>query len=274
MESKWIEVSPGVNLYSQVYDFTDPWVKAPTIVMVHGFAESSTAWYAWIPMLARNYRVILFDMRGFGKSTPMAQDFAWSMDYLLDDISAVANYYLVDQFHLIGAKSGGSLVLQYAAKNPDKVISIVSVTPPVVGAKAVPDWIEKIKNEGVKSWATSTMPGRLGSNASQMEIEWWVSHVQGLTPESTLLGYLNWVPKLDLREEVLKVLCPTLIITTSGSGLRTVKSVEDWQKKMHQSSLLVIEGNAWHAAAAYPDQCAKAAKEFLKKVLGENDKEL
>ena len=87
--------------------------------------------------------------------------------------------------------------------------------------------------------------------------------MQGLTPESTLLGYLNWVPKLDLREEVLKVLCPTLIITTSGSGLRTVQSVEEWQRKMHQSSLLVVEGDAWHAAAAYPDICASAAREFL-----------
>jgi len=274
MESKWIEVSPGVNLYSQIHDFTDPWIVAPTIVMVHGFAESSAAWYAWIPMLARNYRVILFDMRGFGKSTPMAQDFAWSMDRLLDDISAVAQHYSLDQFHLIGAKSGGSLVLQYAAKNPDKVISVVSVTPPVVGAQAVPDWLEKIQNEGVKSWATSTMPGRLGSNASPREIEWWVNNVQGLTPDATLLGYLNWVPKLDLRAEVLKVLCPTLIITTSGSGLRTVKSVEEWQKKMHQSSLLVIEGNAWHAAAAYPDQCAGAAKEFLNEVSAEIEKNL
>jgi pimeloyl-ACP methyl ester carboxylesterase len=269
MESNWIEVGSDVNLYSQVHDFTDPWVVAPTIVMVHGFAESSKAWYAWIPMLARNFRIVLFDMRGFGKSTPMAKDFAWSMDTLLDDISAVAKHYSLEKFHLIGAKSGGSLVLQYAAKNPDKVISVVSVTPPVVGAKAVPEWFEKIQKEGVKSWATSTMPGRLGTNASHNEIEWWVNHVQGLTPESTLLGYLNWVPKLDLKDEVLKVLCPTLIITTSGSGLRTVQSVEEWQRKMHQSNLLVVEGDAWHAAAAYPDLCASATQEFLGKVCAE-----
>ena len=40
MESKWIEVSPGINLFSQVYDFTNPWETAPTIVMVNGLAES------------------------------------------------------------------------------------------------------------------------------------------------------------------------------------------------------------------------------------------
>ena len=274
MQSKYLEVSPGVNLYCQVQDFTDPWSEAPTIVMVHGFAESSASWFAWIPYLARKFRVVLFDMRGYGKSTPMPSDFSWTMDCLLDDITAVAKSYSLDQFHIIGAKSGGSLVLQYAVKNPEKVISVVSVTPPVVGAKAVPDWLKQIDEEGVKPWAKATMPGRLGTKASSQEIDWWVDHVQGLTPESTLLGYLKWVPKLDLREEVLKVLCPTLIITTSGSGLRTVQSVEEWQSKMHQSSLLVVEGDAWHAAAAYPDICANAAIEFLTKVLLQMSKDV
>ena len=263
MSNELIEVSPGVNLFCRVDDFTDPWVSKPTIIMVHGFAESSLAWYSWIPFLARDYRVIRFDMRGYGQSTPMAENFIWTMDCLLDDISAIASHYGLDRFHLIGAKSGGSLVLQYAAKFSEKVISIISVTPPVVGAKAVPNWLKKIREEGVKAWAKATMPGRLGSGVSEKEIDWWVDHVQGLTPKSTLLGYLNWVPKLDLREEVLKVICPALIITTSGSGLRTVQSVEEWQSQMHQSSLLVIEGDAWHAAAAYPDECAEAAKDFL-----------
>jgi pimeloyl-ACP methyl ester carboxylesterase len=263
MEAKYLEVGPRVNLFCQTQDFTDPWEETQTIIMVHGFAESSASWYAWIPYLSRKYRVVMFDMRGYGKSTPMPSDFSWSMDCLLDDISAVAKSYSLDSFHLIGAKSGGSLVLQYAAKNPEKVISVVSVTPPVIGAKAVPDWLAQIKEEGVKPWARTTMPGRLGTQATTEEIEWWVNHIQGLTPKSTLLGYLNWVPKLDLREEVLKVMCPTLIITTSGSGLRTVQSVEEWQKKMYQSKLIVVEGDAWHAAAAYPDICANVTIEFL-----------
>jgi pimeloyl-ACP methyl ester carboxylesterase len=62
--------------------------------MVHGFAESSQSWYAWMPYLTRNYRVILFDMRGYGKSTAMPIDFAWTMDCLLNDISLVAKHFL------------------------------------------------------------------------------------------------------------------------------------------------------------------------------------
>jgi len=42
-----------------------------------------------------------------------------------------------------------------------------------------------------------------------------------------------------------------------------VESVKEWQSQMQHSSLLVIDGDAWHAAAAYPEQCAIAAIEFL-----------
>lgn len=268
MNNQYIEVCPGVSVFCQLQDFTDPWTPAPTIIMVHGFAESSASWYAWVPYLARNYRLILFDMRGYGKSTPMASDFKWTMDCLLNDISEIAETFSLPKFHLIGAKSGGSLVLQYAANHPDKVLSVIAVTPPVIGAKAVPDWLTQIKDEGVKAWARTTMPGRLGSQASDQEINWWVEQVQGLTPASTLVGYLQWVPNLDLQDEVIKVLCPNLIIATSGSGLRTIQSVSQWQEKMYKSRLLVIEGDAWHAAAAYPDICASAAKDFLKALDG------
>lgn len=256
-------VEPGVDLHYTVDDFTDPWLEAPTLILVHGFGESGEAWRAWVPQLARRHRVVRFDMRGYGQSTPMRENYAWTMERLLDDISAVARQVGAARFHLIGAKSGGSLVLQYAARYPQAVLSVVAVTPPVVSAAAVPAWREQIAREGVLAWARTTMPGRMGSKASPVELEWWTNNVHGKTPISTLLGYLNWVPGLDLREEVMKIKCPTLVITTTGSGLRTVDSVKQWQNKLAQSELLVLEGDAWHAAAAYPDACAQAAAAFF-----------
>lgn len=261
----FLEVEPGVRLHYTVDDFTDPWKEPTTVIMVHGFAESAAAWYAWVPYFARHCRVVRFDIRGFGDSTPMPEDYEWSMDRLLADIGALAEHLGVRRFHLLGAKSGGSLVLQYAARYPEQVLSVLGMTPPMVGATAVPAWREQIAGEGVTAWARATMPARLGSRAGEAELEWWSNTIQGRTPKSTLLGYLGWVPGLDLREEVLKVRCPTFIVTTSGSGLRSVESVKAWQGRMVDSELLVVEGDAWHAAAAYPDVCASACRDFLER---------
>ena len=49
--------TPDLNLHYEVDDFTDPWHRPDTILMLHGNAESGLAWYGWVPALARQYRV-------------------------------------------------------------------------------------------------------------------------------------------------------------------------------------------------------------------------
>ena len=53
--------------------------------MLHGNAESSAAWYGWVPTVPRHYRVVRPDMRGFGASTPMPRDCPWALGVLIED---------------------------------------------------------------------------------------------------------------------------------------------------------------------------------------------
>lgn len=253
----------GARLHYTLDDYTDPWSKPETVLFVHGLAESGEAWRAWVPYFARRYRVVRVDLRGFGKSTPMAADYQWDMKVLLEDLAALIEHLGCERVHLIGAKSGGSMTLKFAADHPDRVNTLVGVTPPVAGASAVPEWLARIESRGVTDWARHTMQGRLGSKVGAAEVEWWVNNIQGKTPLSTLQSYLRWVPGLDIASEVAKIMAPTLIITTTGSGLRTIESVKSWQQRIRQSQLVVLEGDAWHAAGAYPDRCAQEALRFI-----------
>src|SRR5918992_1288790 len=74
-----------LEMHYVVDDFTDPWTKPETILLLHGNAESSLAWYAWVPHLARRYRVVRADRRGYGESSPMPSDYEWTFDVLIDD---------------------------------------------------------------------------------------------------------------------------------------------------------------------------------------------
>ena len=77
--------SADLDMHYEVDDFTDPWRRPDTVLMLHGNAESGLAWYAWVPHLARQYRVVRPDMRGFGRSTPMHRDYPWTLDRLIED---------------------------------------------------------------------------------------------------------------------------------------------------------------------------------------------
>jgi pimeloyl-ACP methyl ester carboxylesterase len=253
----------GCELFYTIDDYTDPWRPAPTALFVHGLAESGEAWRAWVPHFARRYKVVRVDLRGFGRSTAMPEEFEWSIGVLVDDLVALIRHLGVPRVHLVGAKSGGSVTLKLAADHPELVETLVGVTPPVVGPAGAREWREFIPKHGMREWARATMQGRLGSNVSQAEMDWWVDRIQSRTPVSTMMGYLRWVPTMDIRGDVAKIGCPTLIMNTTGSSLRSADSYSEWQPRIRNSRLLTIEGDAWHAAGAYPDRCAQEALAFI-----------
>ena len=116
--------SPDLVMHYEVDDFCDPWRDKQTILMLHGNAESSAAWYGWVPHLARRYRVVRPDMRGFGASTPMPRDFPWTLDVLIDDFIRLMDMLEINRFHLVGAKIGGTIARAFAARRPARVTSL------------------------------------------------------------------------------------------------------------------------------------------------------
>lgn len=255
----------GCRLFYIVDDFTDPWRPAETVLLVHGLAESTEAWRAWVPHFMGRYRVVRVDVRGFGRSTPMPDTFEWRMDVLVEDFAALIRHLDVDAVHLVGAKSGGSMTLRVAADHPALVKTLTGVTPPVVGPEGAHEWRRIIPEIGMREWARRTMQGRLGSQVSRAEMDWWVETIQSKTPVSTMMGYLKWVPSMDIRTDVSRIECPTLIINTTGSSMRAVDSYAEWQPRIRNSKLVTIEGDAWHAAGAYPDRCALEALQFIER---------
>src|SRR3954468_19161313 len=79
-----LHIPPDLDMHYVIDDYTDPWRTPETILMIHGNAESGAAWYAWVPALAREYRVLRPDMRGYGDSTPMARDYPWTIERVVD----------------------------------------------------------------------------------------------------------------------------------------------------------------------------------------------
>ena len=259
----YLERPDGCKLFYTIDDLTDPWREPEIALFVHGLAESTEAWRAWMPHFAGHYRCVRVDVRGFGRSSPMPKEYEWTMDALLEDFAALIDYLGCGRAHLIGAKSGGSMALMLAAEYPQLVQTLVGVTPPVVGPAGAADWRTYLLDHTMVEWADMTMKGRLGTQASAAEMNWWVHNIQSKTPVSTMLGYLKWVPGMDIRADVEKIVCPALIINTTGSSMRPADTYKDWQPRIRNSRLRTLEGDAWHAAGAYPDRCAEAAREFI-----------
>src|SRR5262245_23073038 len=77
--------SDGVRLAYTIDDFTDPWLKAPTLLLLHAAMGHSKRYYAWVPKLCRHYRVVRMDLRGHGASEVPPAEPALTMERLVQD---------------------------------------------------------------------------------------------------------------------------------------------------------------------------------------------
>ncbi|MBX3083882.1 MAG: alpha/beta fold hydrolase [Anaerolineae bacterium] len=112
--------SNGGTLYYEIAG------EGPTLVLGHAGFVDSRMWDAQWEAFAQHYRVIRYDMRGFGKSDPATQP----VDRR-DDLLNVLDALKVERAVLIGCSMSGTLALDFALGHPDRVsaLVLVSATP-------------------------------------------------------------------------------------------------------------------------------------------------
>lgn len=71
------------------------------------------------------YRIIAFDQRGCGRSTPLAETEENTTDALLNDIKFIRNHCQVDKWLLFGGSWGATLALLAAIAEPDTVTGLI-----------------------------------------------------------------------------------------------------------------------------------------------------
>ena len=155
-----------------------------------------------------------------------------------------------------------------AARRPERVktLTVVGTPPPLRAgaAERVPELVRQFEEHGVEHWARQNMGNRLGSAFPPDGFEWWCKFM-GRTALSTQLGFMGTIACADIRADVPKIACPTLVITTEESGLATVDETRAWQQQIRDSELVVLPGNSYHVATTHAAESARATLDFLQR---------
>jgi len=121
MSASWIEVNGAALRY--VFDGTG----SGTLVLVHEAGGSLESWDAVVPGLAPHYRVLRYDQRGFGLSERCR---TLSVDRMVEDLRCLLEALSVrEPVHLAGTAIGGTLVMEFAARHPERVASVIATSP-------------------------------------------------------------------------------------------------------------------------------------------------
>ena len=100
------------------------------ILLLHGFPESHRTWRDVMPDLARDFRVIAPDQRGFAASDKPEGVEAYKTDRILEDLIALADALGLARFTLVGHDWGGAVAWLAALRHPDRLSRLVIVNAP------------------------------------------------------------------------------------------------------------------------------------------------
>lgn len=107
-----------------------------TVVLIHGGWGDIRYWEDQVAALADHFRVLRYDVRGFGKSSLPEEGRPYS-DH--EDLAALLDYLEIKNEHLVGFSMGARIALDYALAYPSRSKSLVTVGPVVSGFSS-PSW--------------------------------------------------------------------------------------------------------------------------------------
>jgi pimeloyl-ACP methyl ester carboxylesterase len=254
------------TLHYDVSDQTVPWrPKRLPILFHHGIGASAGIWAGWRPALADAYRLVSFDMRGYGRSNVPAADFKWSLDLLVDDLFAVADAAGLARFHLVGESIGGTVALAAVLARPDRIATLTVSNGAHLGAsiQRVEAWRRQLDEGGSKAWSDAFLRDRFHDDALSPERRTWFAEQQEKWPRSSILNALSVLIGTDLSSRLKDVACPTLLLHPDGSPFIPVPIVAELHRLLPHAELNVIGHSRHGLPYSHSRLCASLLRAFL-----------
>lgn len=127
-ESKFLRIQ-GMDLHYRVEGEGLP------LVLLHGTGSMLQTWDDWTNALKNHFRIIRFDLPGFGLTGPNPER-DYSMRFYTSVLAELADSLSLDSFFLAGNSLGGQIAWEYAIDHPGKVKKLVLLAPAGVKSKA------------------------------------------------------------------------------------------------------------------------------------------
>ncbi|MER0241584.1 SDR family oxidoreductase [Streptomyces sp. HSW2009] len=138
----------------------------PTVVLVHGFPDSKEVWSEVARRLADRFHVVLYDLRGCGRSSaPKPLRGGYTLEKLTDDFLAVADAVSPDRpVHLVGHDWGSVQGWEFAtvARTEGRIASFTTMSGPCLdhlglwlkkrATRPTPRRVGQLFGQGIKSW--------------------------------------------------------------------------------------------------------------------------
>ncbi|MFE0347133.1 SDR family oxidoreductase [Streptomyces griseoluteus] len=269
----------------------------PTVVLVHGYPDSKEVWSEVAARLADDFHVVLYDVRGHGRSTaPKPLRGGFTLAKLTDDFLAVADAVSPDRpVHLVGHDWGSVQSWEFVTveRTRGRIASFTSMSGPSLDhfghwidarvKRPTPRRVGQLLGQGAKSWYvyllhTPVLPelawrGPLGRRWPKL-LERAEKVPAGDYPTATLpsdAAHGAWLYRDNVRprlrhprpDAVAHV--PVQLITPQGDAFLSERLYDDLERWVPRLTRRTLAAKHW-VPRTRPDQLARWVGEFVTSV--------
>ncbi len=129
------------------------------LVLLHGGYSNLAVWDWHVETFAKEFRVLRYDQRGYGKTEAAKAPFSY-----YQDLKDMMDHFGIQKTSLVGSSFGGSAAIDFALAYPDRVEKLVLVAPSINGTRyplrltwqGIKDFI-RVKKHGIQRAAEHFM---------------------------------------------------------------------------------------------------------------------
>jgi 3-oxoadipate enol-lactonase len=251
------------------------WREAGTgtpLLLLHGIGGSSEIWAAQYKALADGFRVIGWDMPGYGGSSALSESAA-TLDSYVDALSALMDTLGITAGHILGQSVAAPIAARFARRHPDRTLSFVFChglsglghLPEAERAAATEKRLATFEKLGPERFARERGPGILAPDADPEVIGTAVAIMARVRPE----GYRAAVAMLagaDIRADLPHVIAPALVLCGDSDPVAPPDACRTVAELLPECSLRVLKGVGHYSCLEDPAVFNVALGEFLQAV--------
>ena len=254
----------GIDIYYEIHG------EGESVIFGNGIFSNTMGWINQVPIISKEYQVILYDMRGQGQSEKPKRPYSFEIH--TEDQKALLDNLGISKVHHIGISYGAELGLVFALKYPEMLKSLV-----VCSAVS---FVGPLLNEMCQLWRYAcvvanpdlffhaTVPLNFGETFIRENTE-ILEQAKGRYAQldyPALVRLIDSFLEIDITDQLLQIKTPTCVIGAKNDILKPTypysKLIHD---KISKSEMTVVPDSGHAVTFENPEEFNKIVLEFLRK---------
>jgi 3-oxoadipate enol-lactonase len=237
----------------------------PPLLLINSLGTDLRMWDAQVGPLGQDLRVIRFDCRGHGRSSPSGEPV--TLERLGRDALALLDHLRVERAHVCGLSLGGVIALWLAAHHGERVDrAVFANTAARIGtAEGWGARIEALRAGGMAAMRDTVVARFLGPafRARHPATARLIGDMLEHTDPATYIGACEALRDTDLGSVVASIRAPSLIVAGALDEATPVRQAEELHAAIADSQLAVLAGASHLSNVECAEEFTARVRRFL-----------